>query len=527
MGWERIGVALTLLVFIALYARVLGFSYVWDDVESIAENPVFEGPVLDGLLATQHDHMDPALRKLSGIKPAHDSYRPLLYLSYRLDVALFGMSSRAMHLHNLVLGLVCILAFYVVASGWLVSRAAVLPATVLFALHPLQVESVAYVSARGDLLAAIFALLAVALAFRFAPGTGQSQVGWRPLAWLVAATACFVASLLCKEAYIGLPIALAGIALARGNLKPQRLVIATWLGATVFYLAFRFTVGGVAGGGDAVSSLVALPGVFLRYLQIALFPTDLSTQRLYDPAYVVPGWVMVSVLGGWLLAQRRRPWDQGARVTVSGLWWMLVLLGPSAIVVLVHGVVADRYAFLPLAGFAIAVSSLLMRVWQKSRNLRIPIGIAAAAWAAMCLTITAIQVGVWKDNRTLYTHAVVATPRSSMAHYRLGHAYTVKGEWDRATPLFARAIELDSSNTRALNNLGVAYLNTGNYEQAALSFERALAKSGQMHFRAWYNLGVATMNMGDGDAACGHVARALQINPSYEVAAAFRRAHCK
>ena len=92
MGWERIGVALTLLVFVALYARVLGFSYVWDDVESIAENPIFEGPVLDGLLATQHDHMDPALRKLSGIKPAHDSYRPLLYLSYRLDVALFGRS---------------------------------------------------------------------------------------------------------------------------------------------------------------------------------------------------------------------------------------------------------------------------------------------------------------------------------------------------------------------------------------------------------------------------------------------------
>ena len=307
----------------------------------------------------------------------------------------------------------------------------------------------------------------------------------------------------------------------------SRLMIATWFGATVLYLAFRFTVGGVVSGGDGVSSLVALPGVFLRYLEIALFPTDLSTERLYDPHYVVPGWVMVSVLGAWILAQRRRRWDQAARVTVSGLWWMLVLLGPSVIVVLVHGVLADRYAFLPLAGFAIAVSSLLTGAWQKSRNLRIPIGIAAAAWTAMCLTITAIQVGVWKDNRTLYTHAVVATPQSSMAHYRLGYAHTVEGEWDRATPLFERAIELDSSNIRALNNLGVAYLNIGKYEQAADSFERALAKSGQMHFRAWYNLGVATMNMGDGDAACGHVARALQINPSYEVAAAFRRVNCK
>ena len=64
-------------------------------------------------------------------------------------------------------------------------------------------------------------------------------------------------------------------------------------------------------------------------------------------------------------------------------------------------------------------------------------------------------------------------------------------------------------------------------EQAAGSFERALAETGQMHFRAWYNLGVARMNMGEGEAACDAVERALQINPNYEAAAAFRRARCE
>jgi hypothetical protein len=526
VGWERIGLAVAIVAFAAIYARTVGFPYVWDDVEAIAENPILEGPLLEGLFATQHDHLDPALRKLSGLKPAHDSYRPLLYLSYRGDVALFGMSPRAMHLHNVILGIACILAFYFVAIEWLATRAAVLPATVIFALHPLQVESVAYVSARGDLLAALFALMSVVCAFRFARGIeGNARRGPQYL-WFIASTVSFVASLLCKEAYVGLPLAFAGVALARG-IHGRRAIIGAWLAAAFVYLLVRFMVGGVAGGGIGASALVALPGVFLRYLQIALLPFDLSTERLYDPAYVVPGWVAVLTIGLGIVATRGRRWSHAAGVFASGLWWMLVLLGPSVIVVLLMGIVADRYAYLPLAGFAITVSSLLATVVQKQSRLRAPLGAALAVWAAMCLTITVIQVGVWKDNSALYSHAVVATPQSSMAHYRLGYAYAQERQWERALPLFARAVELDSSNVRALNNLGVAYLNAQKYEEAADFFERALAESGQMHFRAWYNLGVATINMGDEGAACEHVARALQINPNYEAAAAFREANCR
>ena len=120
-AWGRWGLVAILLVFVAIYARAVTFELVWDDVEAIRDNPIYAGPLLDGLDATQHDHLDPALRKLSGLKPAHDSYRPLLYLSYRSDVALSGMSPRGMHLHNLFLALMAIVAFYLVASSWLAS----------------------------------------------------------------------------------------------------------------------------------------------------------------------------------------------------------------------------------------------------------------------------------------------------------------------------------------------------------------------------------------------------------------------
>jgi predicted TPR repeat methyltransferase len=527
MVWERWGLVSILLVFAATYARTADYSYVWDDAEAIRDNPIYAGALLDGLDATQHDHLDPALRKLSGMIPAHDSYRPLLYLSYRTDVALFGMSPRAMHVHNLILAILSIVFFHFVAAAWLASRPAALLATAIFALHPLQVETVAYVSGRGDLLAGLFALLAIGSALRFEHESARRAGRIRRAVWLSVGTACLLASVLSKEAYIGLPFALAGISFARGRVRDQRAVLAVWLVALAGYLGLRFAIGGLAEGGTGAVALAALPGVFLRYLQIALLPFDLSTERLYDPGYVLAGWLAAGAVAAWVAVGLRRGWSATARLVASGLWWMLVLLGPSVIVVILMGVVADRYVYLPLAGFAVAVSALFTEALGARNKLRGPIGIAGAVWAAMCFTTTVVQVGVWQDNRTLYTHAVATAPQSSMAHYRLGYAYAGAEDWPRAIALFERAVELQPSNARALNNLGVCYLNTGKFEQAARSFEQALAESGQMHFRAWYNLAVARMNMGDDDMACAHVERALEINPSYEAAAAFRRARCE
>ncbi|MBT8452651.1 MAG: tetratricopeptide repeat protein [Deltaproteobacteria bacterium] len=521
--WERYGLAVILLAFAAIYARSVTFDFVWDDVEAIVDNPIYAGPLLDGLDATQHDHLDPALRKLSGMKPAHDSYRPLLYLSYRSDVTLSGMSPRGMHLHNLILALLSIVAFYFVASRWLMSDRPALMATAIFALHPLQVESVAYVSGRGDLLAGLFALLAVAAALQFE----QAGARARRALWLLTGTACLLASLLSKEAYLGLPVALAGVAFARGRLRAQGPVLAAWFVALAAYLALRFAVGGVAESGTGARALVALPGIFLRYLEIALLPFDLSTERLYDGSYVLPGWLALGALAVWASVGLLRGWSQTSRAVASGLLWMLVLLGPSAVVVILMGVVADRYSYLPLGGFAVACAALLSAAMRQPHRLRAVIGLAGFLWAAMCVTVTVVQIGTWKDNRTLYGHAVATAPESSMAHYRLGHSYAKEGKWPEAIALFERAVELQPSNLRALNNLGVGYLNTGNYPQAARTFERALAESGQMHFRAWYNLGVAQMNMGEREAACSSVERALHINPSYSAAVAFRRASCQ
>lgn len=522
----KLVLGLIIVAFVAIYARAFAYTYVWDDVSHIVENPIYEGPVLDGLRATQHDHMDPSLRKLSGIEPAHDSYRPLLFLSHRLDVALFGLNPRAQHVHNVLLGILAILVFHMLAAAWLTSASAALLATAIFALHPLQVEPVAYISARADLLAGLLALLATVCAVFYGRKRAYRSGALLGAGWIAGAAACFLGSLLCKEAYIGLPFAWAAVFAARGQLRSHRTVIAVFALMLIGYLGLRVGVAGAGTGVSPLEAILALPGVWLHYLSIAVAPFDLSTERLYDSRYWVPGWIAVAICGvSTLLSWRLRKWYP-LRTPLSGLFWMLVLLGPSSFIVLLMGVMADRYAYLPLAGFAIASAWLVHRA-SANPKLRLVVGTLFAVLGSMWLITTVLQVSVWKDNRTLYAHAVRSSPQSSMAHYRLGYTFAKEADWQAAVPLLERAVELDPANHRALNNLGVSYMNLNRLPDAERAFERALIPTQETHFRAWYNLGVVHMRMGEQERACRDLERAREINPSYEQASQLWSAQCE
>jgi len=158
----RASTAVLLAVFALIYGRAAGYGFVWDDFPNIVDNPHYAAPLSRSLRSTQHDHLDPTLLGSAGLPVAYESYRPLLFLSYKLDDIAFGRSPWAMHLHNLLLG-----ALAIALAGWLFARLlpeprAALLATAVFALHPLQVEPLCYVSARGGLLSALLALLASA-----------------------------------------------------------------------------------------------------------------------------------------------------------------------------------------------------------------------------------------------------------------------------------------------------------------------------------------------------------------------------
>lgn len=491
-------VAAILAVYVAVFARTTGYAFVWDDVHEIARNPAFDRGLVDGLGLTQTERNDPALTELSELSLAYDSYRPLLFASQWLDVQLWGRSAGALHAMNILYGALAILLAFALARRYLPSGPA-LVATAVFALHPLQVETIAYVSARGDLLAGLAALAAA--------------YGWtRGGRWIAVAALGFAASLLCKEAYLGLPAALAALAWSRGELRARLPALAVLGAVLVGYFALRAAMVTATTGGAVTEALRALPAVWLEYLRAALLPLGLSSERLHQ-ATPAAAPVALAVIALAVVAVRRWP---GCRLAVAGLAWFAVLLGPSAVAVASTGVAADRYAYLPLFGLALALATAVHRR---------PVAVAAAALGALWLWLAIAQVPAWRDNRALYTHAVAREPDSSLAHYRLAYLDAQAGDWDAALPRLAHAVELDPRNLRALNNLGVGLLRTGQLAEAEPILVRALAAN-PVHFRAWLNLGVARIQLGRRAEGCAAISRALEINPGYQAALAEQARSC-
>jgi protein O-mannosyl-transferase len=506
--------AVILVAYVALFARAATYDFVWDDVQEIATNPAFDRPLVDGLTTTQTERTDPELTQLSTIQLAYDSYRPLLFASYWVDIRLWGRSATALHVVNLVLGALAIALAYLVARRWTDSQAIAVIATAVFALHPAQIETVAYISARGDLLAGTLALAATYAALR----------GWR-----AACAAAFAASLLTKEAYIGLPLALAVLQWLRGgvggaysppNDKPRWSLLGALGGVAAAYFVVRALVVTATTGGALGHALVALPGVWLEYVKVALLPFDLSTERLHRAAFTVPGWIVWAAGGAGLWLVRKR-----APAAVAGVAWFAILLGPAAVPVTSTGVVADRYLYAPLLGLALAVALAGQHALAARPKLRLPLVAAGVLWALLLAVIAWIQVPVWRDNRALYTHAVEMAPDSSAAHYRIAYLDVIAGDCPSALPELERAVELDEGNVRAWNNLGVCYLRTQRYADAEPALLRAVTAN-PAHFRAWFNLGVARLALGKRADGCAALRRALAIRPNYDAATHELRASC-
>ena len=487
---RRLELAVLALI-VAAYAVSLGrtasYGYVWDDRPEIESNASFDLPLVEGIKLTQTERAAPTLADLPELQFNYDSYRPLLFASYWADVHLWGRDAGALHRTNVVLGALAILMAYLLARRWLRSPVA-LVATAVFALHPVQIEAVAYISGRGDLLGALFALAAAYGALRFIDG------GHR--AWAAAAALAFVCSLASKESLIALPFA---IPFLRTEGRRRWIVAAILLALAVVYLPVRGAIVSTTTRPPYVAGALGLPGVLLEYAKIFVLPFDLSIERQPHALYAWLGLIVLPLL----VLGRKHP----------GVIWAAVLLAPSAIAVRSAGIVADRYAYAPLFGLAIAVSAI---PWKK------PVIAAVAVWGALLVVVGWRQVPVWRDVTTLYGHALDMAPDSASANYRVA---VLLGEPD-GVPLLERAIELDGSYTPALNNLGVHHLQTGEPARAVQLLQRAVAAQ-PAHFRSWLNLGLAQIATGDRDAGCKSIARALAINPRYDAARREQQQRCR
>jgi len=459
-----VGIALVAIT-LGVYGRVVGLRYVGiDDAAYVTQNPrVQDGLTSEGLrwaLTTTHQA----------------NWHPLTWLSHMLDVELFGPGPAGPHAVNAILHALTALLLFL----WL-DRATGEPwpsafAAALFALHPLQVESVAWIAERKDVLSALFWML-----------TMRAWLGYvrRPaVARYVVMVALFGAGLMAKPMLVTLPFVLllldywplgrwprtpgSGVAPRRLVLEKVPLLGLSIASSVTTILAQR------AGGAMVDLASLPIPARFANalvgytvYLGKTLWPIDLAV--LYPHPTTFPGWRVAAAalilgavsVGAWRW-RLRRPW-----LAVGWCWFLGTLVPVIGLVQVGVQSVADRYTYLPGIGlFIIAAWGLaeLTAAWGLPARAK---SLAAVSLLATLSVATWTQLGHWCDAESLFSHAVRVTRDNHVAHYNLGLALARQGKIDTAIDHFSEAARIHPGYAEAHHNLGTALLRQGQLEPAA------------------------------------------------------------
>ncbi len=504
---RTIAILVVLLVLTALaYGPVLGAGFVnWDDDSYVTSNPRLGDPSRLGELLTT---------SVGG------NHHPLTMLTLALNHAISGTEPWSYHLLNLLLhlgGTLCVFRFVQVLMPGRAVVAAV--ATAVFALHPMHVESVAWVSERKDVLYALFYFLGLTTYLHHQEGHIRGGL-WKTALF-------FLLSLLSKPAAVVFPLSLLAVDFLKGRPWSSRWVTEK---AHFFVMALAYGVLTViaqstAGAmGDATLSpldrrfLFASYGVVF-YLLRFLVPVDLACFHPFPAvnvelptSYSAAPVFVAAILGGTWWSMRT------TRVVAFGLGFYLVNLGLVLQLFPVgSAVVADRYTYVPYIGPGIVLGWVLESVLARHRWwLPAMAGkmLAGAAVAAAAL-LTYSNARHWMSGETLWDQAIAVEP-SSRALVNRALLHRRAGERDKALALYDRAVTLNRLETDAFTNRGNIRLERGEIDLALADYEVAL-KIKPNDVRALDNRGVAYAKQRRYEAALKSFKQATEADPEYEM----------
>jgi protein O-mannosyl-transferase len=477
------------------------------------------------------------------------AWHPVTWLSHLLDGQLFGVNPGAFHRVNALFHAANTVLLFL--ALWRMTGAEGRSAFVaaLFALHPLHVESVAWVAERKDVLSAFFWMLALLCYAEYA----RKPRAWRYLLVL----GCFALGLMAKPMVVTLPFVLllldywplgrlhlgSSAASLRSPGSGPRTPISRLLLEKVPFLALSVAVSFVTlhyrqqwGKLDmemfplptrAANALVA----YARYLGKAILPEDLAV--IYPHPGAWPAWTVVGacLLLGFVsltafIVLRRMPY-----VMVGWLWFLGTLIPVLGLVQVTPESMADRYTYLPLIGVFIAVAWGANDLAARLPQRRIVLAAAAALAIALCAVGTWRQLRHWQNSITLFSHAVAVTTDNARARYNLGQAISIlsqsvaaQGRAADATALaeasiqhYEEALRIRPTFQEAHNNLALALATLGRVTEATNHYAEAL-RLAPKNDAAHYNYANALAALGQFDAAIGHFQTAIQLDPSNPLA---------
>ncbi|MBS0208954.1 MAG: tetratricopeptide repeat protein [Planctomycetes bacterium] len=507
-------IGLLVLAVAVVYGRAVTFDFVdWDDQRHLVENRAINPASWSGLSqvwSTPYDHL----------------YIPLSYTWFALQAwvsQLFlgprQLSPALFHAVSVLLHLACTLLAWRLIRSLVRDEISALFGVLLFAVHPLQAESVAWVSEQRGLLSAALALAAINVYLSVwstaVNSSAPTATAWRWDRYLLA-TLLFVTSLLAKPSAAVVPVLVLIVAVGWLELPWRRAMksLTPWLALSVAALLLTKRLQGN-------DELTFVPSLFLRpfvagdalafYLAKLVWPVELGfdygrrPQDVLEAGQAYITWllpVLVTLVA--LLPASRRTW-------LVAWGWLIVALAPVlGLVPFVYqevSTVADRYMYLPMVGVALALAAALKRA-----SGGLAMAIAGAGLGVLAL-LSFEQAAFWTDSPALFNHGLEVNPRSFTAQYNLGAAELRSRDFAAADERLRACLAINPDYALAHNALGVSLAERGRWAEAEIEYRAAL-KLDDQYVNAHGNLANALQTLGNSPGAIGEYRRALEIDPS-------------
>ena len=454
------------------------------------------------------------------------NWHPLTWLSLMLDAQLFGAGPMGPHLTNVILHAVnTVLLFLLLRrlSGayW---RSALVAA--LFGLHPLHVESVAWVSERKDVLSGLFFMLTLLMYARYVE---ESKVRClKSKVFYGLALLFFALGLMSKPMLVTLPFVLLLLdywPLQRFMLHDSRKVIArmVWEKLPFLLLSAAACVATVLAQQELIKSTIMLPFTlrfgnalvaYATYFVQMVWPEHLAV--FYPYRFDVPDWQTVGtgilLLFITLLAfrtARRFPY-----FATGWLWYLGMLVPVIGLVQVGEQARADRYTYLPLIGVFILLAWGTGEVFERWRYRRQVLGAGAFTVIAVLMVCSSIQTSYWRDSESLWTHTLACTSGNYVGLNNLGHVFAKRGQTAEAMKYYQMSLEIKPGYMDAHNNFGVVLAEQGRFAEAMEHYQRALEIKPDFA-GVHYNLGNLLTKEGRIAEANECYQRAIEIKPDF------------
>ncbi len=446
------------------------------------------------------------------------NWHPLTWLSHALDIQIFGMEPGGHHLTNVFFHILNTLLLFLVLRRMTNALWQSAFVAALFALHPLHVESVAWVSERKDVLSTFFLMLTLWGYTRFVehPGTGR----------YLMVVVFFILGLMAKPMLVTLPFILLLLDYwplkrfmsdkpATGKLVLEKVpfFILSIISCIITYFAQQ--------SGDAVRSLNHYPLItrianalvsYVTYTIKMVWPYDLAI--LYPHPLFLPWWkiagaglLLLSVSLLAVRASRRYPY-----FAVGWLWYLGTLVPVIGLVQVGVQALADRYTYVPLIGLFIIIAWGIPEFFSQLHNRKKVLTITTVILLAFLTATTLLQVRRWASSITIFEHTICKTNNNYVIHNNLGNAFSDIGRLDEAMASYAESLRINPEYPKAYKNMGIILAKQGQLNKAIMHFSQAL-KAFPGDANVHQNLGLAFAKQGRMDEAIRCFSAVLRINP--------------